>query len=88
MPELQNIPQAQTGAKLRFETVASHVSVGRPSRNVYDLARLSYDAIPLSGENPLFVCTGFAAQGSNEPLRPFSFKRRDPGAKDVQIEIL
>jgi alcohol dehydrogenase (NADP+) len=36
----------------------------------------------------LFVCTGFAAQGSNEPLRPFSFNRRDPGAKDVQIEIL
>ncbi|TPV98225.1 MAG: hypothetical protein USCAAHI_02350 [Beijerinckiaceae bacterium] len=37
MPELQNMPQAQTGAKLRFETVASHVSVGRPSsRNVYE----------------------------------------------------
>jgi uncharacterized zinc-type alcohol dehydrogenase-like protein len=27
-------------------------------------------------------------QGSNEPLGPFSFKRRDPGATDVQIEIL
>jgi uncharacterized zinc-type alcohol dehydrogenase-like protein len=36
----------------------------------------------------LFVCTGFATQGSNEPLGPFSFKRRDPGATDVQIEIL
>ena len=36
----------------------------------------------------MFVCTGFAAQGSNEPLRPFSFNRRDPGAKDVRIEIL
>jgi len=36
----------------------------------------------------LFVCTGFATQGSNEPLGPFSFKRRYPGATDVQIEIL
>jgi hypothetical protein len=36
MPEFQNMPQAQTGAKLRFETVASHVSVGWPSsRNVH-----------------------------------------------------
>jgi alcohol dehydrogenase (NADP+) len=36
----------------------------------------------------LFVCAGFAAQGSDEPLGPFSFIRRDPGATDVQIEIL
>ncbi len=36
----------------------------------------------------MFVCTGFAAQGSNDPLGPFSFDRRNPGAKDVQIEIL
>ena len=36
----------------------------------------------------MFQCTGFAAEGSNEPLGPFSFNRRDPGATDVQIEIL
>jgi alcohol dehydrogenase (NADP+) len=36
----------------------------------------------------LFVCTGFAAKGANVPLAPFSFNRRDPGPKDVEIEIL
>lgn len=36
----------------------------------------------------MFLCTGFAAQGANAPLAPFSFNRRDPGPKDVEIEIL
>jgi uncharacterized zinc-type alcohol dehydrogenase-like protein len=36
----------------------------------------------------MFVCTGFGTKSSHEPLGPFSFNRRDPGAKDVQIEIL
>jgi alcohol dehydrogenase (NADP+) len=31
---------------------------------------------------------GFAAQTATSPLGPFSFKRRDPGSDDVQIEIL
>jgi alcohol dehydrogenase (NADP+) len=39
-------------------------------------------------EFPLFVCTGFAAQSAGVPLGPFSFNRRDPGPKDIQIEIL
>ncbi len=30
---------------------------------------------------------GFAAQSSTAPLGPFSFDRRDPGPKDVQIDI-
>ena len=32
--------------------------------------------------------SGYAAQGAATPLGPFSFERRDPGAYDVQIEIL
>ena len=32
--------------------------------------------------------TGYAAQSATSPLQPFSFERRQPGAKDVQIEIL
>ena len=36
----------------------------------------------------MFQCTGFATRNANEPLAPFSFNRRDPGPKDVQIEIL
>lgn len=36
----------------------------------------------------MLVCTGFAAQSATEKLAPFSFNRRDLGAKDVQIEIL
>ncbi len=30
----------------------------------------------------------FAAQSATKPLAPFSFERRDPGAKDVAIDIL
>ncbi len=31
---------------------------------------------------------GYAAQDATTPLSPFSFERRDPGERDVQIEIL
>jgi alcohol dehydrogenase (NADP+) len=31
---------------------------------------------------------GYAAQNAKSPLAPFQFERREPGAKDVQIEIL
>ena len=36
----------------------------------------------------MFTCTGYAAQSVNPPLAPFSFERRDPGPKYVQIDIL
>ena len=36
----------------------------------------------------MFSCTGYASQTANEPLAPFTFERRDPGADDVEIEIL
>jgi uncharacterized zinc-type alcohol dehydrogenase-like protein len=35
----------------------------------------------------MFVCTGYAAQEATTPLAPFTFERRDPGPRDVQIEI-
>src|SRR5438309_1512897 len=31
---------------------------------------------------------GYAAHAAHEPLKPFSFERREPAATDVQIEIL
>src|SRR3954470_6161142 len=31
---------------------------------------------------------GFAARDPTSPLRPFSFERREPGPRDVQIDIL
>ena len=31
---------------------------------------------------------GYAAQSANSPLAPFRFERRQPGTRDVQIEIL
>ncbi len=31
---------------------------------------------------------GYAAQSASAPLAPFSFERREPGPRDVQIEIL
>jgi alcohol dehydrogenase (NADP+) len=36
----------------------------------------------------MFQCTGFATRSANEPLAAFSFNRREPGPKDVKIEIL
>ena len=33
-------------------------------------------------------CIGFAAQTATEPLKHFSFTRRDPGPADVEIDIL
>ncbi|MBC8123418.1 MAG: alcohol dehydrogenase catalytic domain-containing protein, partial [Gemmatimonadaceae bacterium] len=31
---------------------------------------------------------GYAAADKSSPMEPFSFERREPGPKDVQIEIL
>ena len=36
----------------------------------------------------MFHCHGYAAASSEAPLAPFSFERREPGPKDIQIEIL
>ena len=35
-----------------------------------------------------FPTKGYAAQAANEPLKPFSFRRRDPLPNDVQLDIL
>ena len=35
-----------------------------------------------------FAAKAFAAHSSTTPLSPFAFQRRQPGAQDVQIEIL
>lgn len=35
----------------------------------------------------MFTCTGYAANAPHEPLKPFSFERRDLGPKDVKIDI-
>lgn len=36
----------------------------------------------------MYISKGYAAQNETSPLRAFSFKRRDPLPRDVQIEIL
>jgi uncharacterized zinc-type alcohol dehydrogenase-like protein len=36
----------------------------------------------------MFSCTGYAATAADQALAPFTFDRRDPGPKDVAIEIL
>ena len=36
----------------------------------------------------MFSCTGYASQSAQEPLAPFTFDRRDPGADDIEIKIL
>ena len=39
-------------------------------------------------EDLMFSTKGYATHGAHEPLKPFSFERRDPMPGDVQIEIL
>ena len=36
----------------------------------------------------MFATKGYATHAAREPLKPFSFERRDPTPSDVQIEIL
>src|SRR5713226_3845410 len=36
----------------------------------------------------MFSTKGYATHAADEPLKPFSFERRDPTPRDVQIEIL
>src|SRR5437660_1570887 len=36
----------------------------------------------------MYSTKGYATHGADEPLKPFSFERRDPTPRDVQIEIL
>ncbi len=36
----------------------------------------------------MFACTGYAAQAADAKLAPFSFERRDPGPRDIRIDIL
>ncbi len=36
----------------------------------------------------MLTCTGYAVQAADKPLTPISFHRRDPGPKDVLIEVL
>ena len=36
----------------------------------------------------MFATKGYATQAADQPLKPFSFERRDPTPNDVQIEIL
>ena len=36
----------------------------------------------------MFTCTGYAASSAETGLAPFTFERRDPGANDVEIEIV
>ena len=36
----------------------------------------------------MFATKGYATHGADQPLKPFSFDRRDPTPRDVQIDIL
>src|SRR5258706_5387192 len=36
----------------------------------------------------MLLAKGYAAHASSEKLSPYNFDRREPGSKDVQIEIL
>ena len=36
----------------------------------------------------MFACVGYATSSADQPLRPIAFERRDPGPRDVRIDIV
>lgn len=46
------------------------------------------EVVPQKATAKTFKTAGYAAHSSATPLKQFSFERREPGPKDVQIEIL
>lgn len=36
----------------------------------------------------MFTCTGYGATAASDKLSPFDFQRREPGADDIEIEII
>src|SRR5450631_2541580 len=46
------------------------------------------DVAPSKQATKTVKTAGYAAHSATTPLAPFSFERRDPGPRDVQIEIL
>jgi hypothetical protein len=55
-----------------------------PPRSVYRKRKIEYK----EGVDYMFTTKGYAAHSALEPLKPFSFERREPTPTDVQIEIL
>src|SRR6266700_3104933 len=53
------------------------------SGNIFDI-RIAW----VDEEDVMFSTKGYATHAADEPLKPFSFERRDPTPRDVQIEIL
>jgi alcohol dehydrogenase (NADP+) len=46
------------------------------------------EVTPKKADTKTFTTAGYAARSATTPLTPFSFERREPGPKDVQIDIL
>src|SRR5262245_47248954 len=44
--------------------------------------------MPRARRLPMLKTAAYAAQSGTSPLAPFSINRRDPGPRDVQIDIL
>jgi len=43
---------------------------------------------PSKAATKTFKTAGYAAHSATTPLKPFSFARREPGPKDVRIDVL
>ena len=46
------------------------------------------EVAPTTTNAKTFKTAGYAAKSATTPLAPFSLERREPGPRDVQIEIL
>jgi uncharacterized zinc-type alcohol dehydrogenase-like protein len=75
-----------------FEQTPSASVDGGLTEPIVCRARIPSETYPFSllcPENfPVIKAFGYAAQDASTPLSPFGFERREPGERDVQIDIL
>jgi uncharacterized zinc-type alcohol dehydrogenase-like protein len=88
---LHLLQRSKIVARLREQSLSASVDGGSMGPIVCSACIPSgtYLFNPLNPENfPVIKAFGYAAQDASTPLSPFSFERREPGERDVQIEIL
>src|SRR3954447_15457859 len=72
----------------RDSTLGSHdVELAPPRRGCLRPGRWPLLIRP-QDENPMVATFGYGASSPTAPLGPFRFERREPGPRDVAIEIL
>ena len=74
-------------SRLRAWSGWVYISIGHSPAAAFSISQMK-DRVQGKGVNYMFTTKGYAAHSAHEPLKPFSFERREPTPTDVQIEIL